>query len=285
MHPYDAGRWLLLALLWSVQYIFLRISVPVFGAMLVSEWRVLFSAAFLLPWVIVFARQPLGLRAHWRDHVAVGVTNNVVPFALFAWAAAILPAGYLAIISGTVPLWTALAAALFLKEPLGTRSLAGFALGVIGIALIVRLGPVALDTWTLLATLAATAGAAMWGWAGVVIKQSQARVPPVSLAAGSVLVATLMLSPTWAWTPPLAEWTWQAVAAAVAAGALCSGLAYLPFFTLVRDIGPTRTLTVGFAVPIFGVLWGWMILDEPVTIPMLAGTALVVAALGLVLRK
>jgi drug/metabolite transporter (DMT)-like permease len=68
-------------------------------------------------------------------------------------------------------------------------------------------------------------------------------------------------------------------------GVICSGLAYLPFFTLVRDIGPSRTLTVGLAVPVLGVLWGWLLLDETVTLGMLAGAALVLAALGLVLRR
>lgn len=280
-----AGRWLLLAFLWSIQYIFMRVSVPVFGAALTAEWRVLFSAAFLVPWVILFTREQMGLRAHWRDHVAVALTNNVLPFALMAWAAGVLPAGYLSIISGSVPMWGALASALFLREPLGARKVAGLVMGVVGIALIVKLGPVELDLWALLGTAAAIAAAALWGWAGVVIKQCSARVPPIGLAAGSVIFATVMLAPTWASAPPLAQWTWPAALAAIALGALCSGLAYLPFFTLVRDIGPTRALTVGFAVPIFGVLWGWIILDEPVTIPMLVGAALVVAALGLVLKK
>ena len=280
-----AGRWLLLALLWSIQYIFMRVSVPVFGAALTAEWRVLFSAVFLVPWVLAFAHQAMNLRLHWRDHVAVALTNNVVPFAMMAWAASILPAGYLSIISGSVPLWGALAGALLLKEPMGWRSIAGFVLGIAGIGLIVKLGPVALDIWAILAAVTALAGAALWGWAGVIIKQSSVRVAPVSLAAGSVIIATLMLSPTWAWAPPLETWTWQAVLAAIALGALCSGLAYLPFFTLVRDIGPTKTLTVGFVVPIFGVFWGWLFLDEPVTIGMLFGAALVLAALGLVLRR
>jgi drug/metabolite transporter (DMT)-like permease len=277
---------MLLALLWSIQYIFMRVSVPVFGALLTAEWRVLFSAVFLVPWVIVFARQPLGLREHWRDHLGVALTNNVIPFALMAWAASILPAGYLSIISGSVPLWGALAGALLLKEPMGWRTLLGFALGIAGIGLIVKLGPLALDIWAMLAAATALAGAALWGWAGVIIKQSAGRgVPTVPLAAGSVIIATLMLSPTWALAPPLQAWTWPAVLSAVALGALCSGLAYLPFFTLVRDIGPTKTLTVGFAVPIFGVFWGWLFLDEPVTIGMLFGAALVLAALGLVLRR
>jgi drug/metabolite transporter (DMT)-like permease len=68
-------------------------------------------------------------------------------------------------------------------------------------------------------------------------------------------------------------------------GLVCSGIAYLPFFTLIRDIGPSRTLTVGLAVPVLGVLWGWLFLDEAVTLGMLAGAALVMAALFLVLRR
>ena len=73
--------------------------------------------------------------------------------------------------------------------------------------------------------------------------------------------------------------------AMVALGLFCTGLAYLPFFTLVRDIGPSRTLSVGLAVPVLGVLWGWLFLDEAVTATMLAGMALVTAALVLVQRR
>ena len=71
----------------------------------------------------------------------------------------------------------------------------------------------------------------------------------------------------------------------VSLGVLCSGLAYLAFFTLVRDIGPTRSLSTGLAAPALGVLWGWLLLDESVTLPMPAGVALVISALFLVLRR
>ncbi|MGH8742122.1 MAG: EamA/RhaT family transporter, partial [Burkholderiales bacterium] len=67
MRAYDAGRWLLLATLWSLQFLFLRVAVPVFGMAPVAEARALFAALFLLPWAVFFARQPLGLRTHWKD--------------------------------------------------------------------------------------------------------------------------------------------------------------------------------------------------------------------------
>ena len=280
-----AARWLLLATLWSLQYIFMRVSVPVFGTGLVAEGRAFFAAAFLVPWVILVTRETLGLRLHWRDHLAVTLVNNVAPFVCFAWAATTLPASYLAVMNGMVPLWSGIIAAPVLKEPLGARRIAGFVLGIAGVALIVNLGPVEPTLRTLLAALAGMAGAAFWGWAGVVIRQRTGRVPAMSLAAGSIVFAALILSPAWLEAPPLAAWTPQAAAAMVALGALCSGLAYLPFFTLVRDIGPTRTLSVGLAVPVLGIFWGWLLLGEAVTLTMLAGAALVLAALVLVMKR
>ncbi|MFN2643754.1 MAG: EamA family transporter, partial [Burkholderiales bacterium] len=88
----------------------------------------------------------------------------------------------------------------------------------------------------------------------------------------------------WIVAPPLAEWPLGATAALIAAGAFVSGLAYLPFFTLVRDIGPTRTLTVGLALPVLGIFWGWLLLGETITASMIGGAALVLVALALVLK-
>jgi drug/metabolite transporter (DMT)-like permease len=282
---YDAGRWLLLAILWSVQYILMRLSVPVFGAAMVSESRALFSALFLVPWTIHVARQAIGLRAHWKDYLAVGLVNNVLPFLCFAWAASVLPASYLAVVNGMVPLWSGVIAGPVLKEPLGARRIAGFLLGIAGVALIVNLGPIEVTPRTLLAALAAMVGAFFWGWAGVVIRQRTGRVPSMSLATGSIVFAGLLLAPAWAAAPPLELWTPQATIALVSLGVLCSGVAYVPFFTLVRDIGPTRTLTVGLTVPALGILWGWLFLGETVTSSMLAGAALVLVALALVMRR
>jgi drug/metabolite transporter (DMT)-like permease len=262
----------------------MRMSVPVFGAGIVAETRGLFGAAFLVPWVIFVMRETIGLKLHWRDHLAVTMVNNVLPFVCFAWAAHALPASYLAVMNGMVPLWSGIIAAPVLKEPLGARRIAGFILGLAGIGLIVKLGPVEVTSQIVLAVLAGMVGAALWGWAGVVIRQRTGRVPPISLAAGSVVFSALLLSPTLLELPPPATWTPSALAALIALGALVSGVAYLPFFTLVRDIGPTRTLTVGLAVPVLGIFWGWLLLGETVTLSMVGGAALVLIALLLVMK-
>jgi len=277
------ARLLALAALWSMQYIFLRVAVPALGVELVAEMRALAGALVLVPAALALGQRIAPL-SRWRDYLGVSLVNNVIPFACFAFGAAVLPAGYLAIINGTVPLWTALFAAWLLGERLGARRSAGFALGIAGVALIVNLGPVALDARTALAAVVSLLGAASWGWGGVMIKQYTGRVPAIALAAGTMSFAAVLMSPFWAGAPA-AAWTLPATASAVALGALCSGVAYLAFFTLVRDIGPSRTLSVTFLIPVLGILWGWLLLDEAVTFPMLAGAALVFAALGLVLRR
>jgi drug/metabolite transporter (DMT)-like permease len=197
----------------------------------------------------------------------------------------VLPASYLSVISGTVPLWAGVCAAWMLKEPLYARQIAGFVVGLAGVALIVNLGPVPIDARSLLGVGAALAGSAMWGWGGVVIKKRSASLPPIGLAAGSIIVGAIVMLPLWAGAAPAATWTFEAAMALAALGLLGTGLAYLAFFTLVRDIGPSRTLTTGLIIPALGVLWGWLFLEEAVTPAMLGGVALVIGALVLVLRR
>lgn len=282
-----AGDWVRLAALaaiWSLQYIFLRIAVPVIGAAPVAEARALFGALFLVA-AAWFMHEGIGPLRRWKDYLVVSLTNNALPFLCFSWAAAILPASYLAIINGTLTLWTAVFAAWLLKEPLTPRALAGFALGLAGVALIVKLGPVELDAHHAFGALIAMLGVALWGWGGIIIKQRTGKVAPVALAAGSQLYAAIILAPSWAAATPPVSWTPAAVGSMLALGALCSGAGYVLFFRLVRDIGPVRTLITGFTTPLLGVFWGWLLLAEAVTLGMLAGVALVVGALVLVLKR
>jgi len=283
--PWEGGRWLLLAALWSLQYIFMRMAVSVFEAPLVAEARAFFAALFLVPWVWLAMRAGIGLRAHWKDHLAVSMVNNVLPFICFAYAATVLPASYLSVLNGMVPLWAGIISGPVLKDPLGPRQIGGFVLGVVGVALIVRLGPIPLEVSTVTATLVGMLGAALWGWAGVVIRQRSGRVAPMSLGTGSIILCMLILSPAWVLAPAPSAWTASSLTGLIALGVLCSGVAYLPFFTLVRDIGPTRTLTVGLTVPVLGMLWGWLLLGESITLGMITGAALVLVALLLVMKR
>ena len=107
-----------------------------------------------------------------------------------------------------VPLWTALIAVPVLKEPLGARRIAGFVLGVAGVALHRQPRPGrARREDRRSPPCAGIAGAAFWGWAGVLIKQRSGRVPPMGLAAGSIACAAVLMTPLWTQAPAAAAWT------------------------------------------------------------------------------
>jgi drug/metabolite transporter (DMT)-like permease len=112
--------------------------------------------------------------------------------------------------------------------------------------------------------------------------KSAAAVEPFANAYGSMWAATLLLLPLMFATPlPSEPPDPHVVASAVALGVLCSGVAYLLYFRLVADIGPAPALTVTFLVPVFGILWGVLLLGETVGWHTFVGSASVLIGTAL----
>jgi drug/metabolite transporter (DMT)-like permease len=84
--------------------------------------------------------------------------------------------------------------------------------------------------------------------------------------------------------PPLAAPSGLVLANLAGLGVLASGIALLLYFRLMTDIGATRALTVTFLVPVFGLLWGMLLLGESLTGAGIAGAALVLLGTLLVTR-
>ena len=97
-----------------------------------------------------------------------------------------LPAGYLSVINGMVPLWTAVFAASVLKEPLARGQIAGFVARRRRRRADRQPRPGGAELAHGLGGRCRDRRRALWGWAGVIIKQRSGHVPPIGLAAGSI---------------------------------------------------------------------------------------------------
>jgi drug/metabolite transporter (DMT)-like permease len=84
--------------------------------------------------------------------------------------------------------------------------------------------------------------------------------------------------------PPSSAVTPLIVANVLMLALACSSIAYVLYYRLIADIGPTRALTMAFLMPVFGMLWGALFLGEPITLPMIAGCALIIGGATAVLR-
>jgi drug/metabolite transporter (DMT)-like permease len=271
-----------LAALWGGSFVFMRIAVPAMGPVPLTFVRVTLAALVLLS-VAAARRNVPDLRSRWRGFAVVGIANSALPFVLICFAEQTITASTAGILNATSPFFGAIAAAIWLGEPLTARTIGGMTLGLAGVALLVGLQPEPLTLVTGLAIAACLAAALCYGLAGVYARKRMQGVPSFAIACGSQLSAALVLAPVLPFVSipgPVTPW----IASSVVALAVAStAIAYLIYFRLIADIGPSRALTVTFLIPLFGVLWGYMFLGEAITANMLAGGALIVAGTALAL--
>ena len=273
-------RLLLLAAIWGGSFLFMRIGAPVLGPAVLVEYRVLFAALFLAAVGLVL-RKRLELRANWRHYLMLGFFNSALPFLLFAYSARTLTASVLSVLNATAPMWGALIGALWARQAITLRSAIGLVLGTAGVALLVGFDDVSRLPGAGLALAAALAAALCYSIASLYAKTAKT-VEPFANAHGTMWAAALFVLPVLPFFPSPAPPTPGVWAAVLALGVVCSGIAYLIYFRLIVDIGPTSALTVTFLNPLFGILWGALFLGEAVGWHTLAGAAIVLVGTALV---
>ncbi len=271
--PVELG---LLGAIWGASFLFMRVAADDFGAAPLVEMRLGLGALVLLPF-LWRARASFPARI-WPKLVLIGAINSAVPFLLFAWAAQRAPAGVGAITNAMTVLFTALIGFLFFGEKIGWRRsvalLAGFA-GVVVLASGRTAG--ASIGW---AVLAGSSAAFLYGIGVNLVRRQLTGLPPAAVAAATLGTSALLVLPfaiaQWPARPvPVESWI-----SAAMLGVLCTGIAFVMFYRLIQRIGPSRTATVTYLVPLFGVAWAWWLLDEPLTLTMGIAGALILGSVA-----
>jgi drug/metabolite transporter (DMT)-like permease len=269
---------LALAALWGASFLFIRVAVDDLGPVALADARLLIAALALAPFVAFAARRTVPL----RQYVVLGVVNAALPFTLIALAETRLGASLAAILNASTPLFSAVVAAAVGDEAFTARRGFGLLLGMGGVALVVGLAHVEAD-WAFVGAAACSLGAALCYALGTTyVKHTMLGEPPGTLALYQQLAAGAVLLPAVAAFPPHHTPAAGAIAAVVALAVGSTALAYLLYFRLVAEVGPTSTLSVTFLVPVFGVLWATIFLGEHITVGTLAGGALILASVAFV---
>ncbi|WP_053156300.1 DMT family transporter [Pseudomonas sp. P1.8] len=290
MSPVDTFRLLSLAAIWGASFLFMRIIAPVIGSIPTAFFRVSIAAAGLLV-ILGLMRISWDFKGKLKTVMLLGVINSGIPATLYSVAAQVLPAGYSSIFNATTPLMGVLIGGLFFHERLTGAKLGGVFLGLFGVGVLTRAGPVAFDMELLMGAVACLLATTCYGFAGFLARRwlDQAGGLDSRLSAlGSMLGATLFLLPLFGYSvisqPPASWGGWSVWLSLLGLGLGCTAFAYIIYFRLLTSIGPVKSMTTTFLIPLFGVLWGGLFLDEPLSMAHVYGGMLIALALWMVLK-
>lgn len=267
----------LLGAIWGGSFLFMRVAAADFGPLPLVEARLALGGLVLTPFLWrARAQFTPGL---WLRIAAIAAINSVVPFALFAWGAERAPAGIGAITNAMTVMFTYLVAHFFFGERIGARSLIGLTGGFVGVAILAS-GKTAGDgVWQ--AALAGTAAAVCYGFGINLVRRYLTGYPSAAVAAANLITGALMLAPLALYSWPSRSIPPTSWASAVLLGVLCTGAAFVLYYRLITRIGAPRASTVTYLIPLFGVIWAWLILGEPLTVTMALAGALILSGVAL----
>ncbi len=278
MAPMSRRGWVLfgaMSLIWGVPYLLISISVESLDPTAVVAGRTGIAALLLLPIAIRQGALRPAL-AHWRPILAFATIEMAGPFLLLGHAEQTLPSGLTGLLVATVPLFGAVVSFLLGDHhALGRTRVLGLALGLVGVALVV--GASGGDGTVRLADVAAVLLVAVcYSVAPFIADRRLAAVPGIGIATLALgMVATVYL-PIALVAQDRAP-SGRSVAALVGLAVLCTAIAFVTFFALIREVGPSRATVITFINPVVALGLGVVVLDERLSLGQLLGLPVVLA--------
>jgi len=280
---------LLLCLIWGSTWLFIKLGLRDLPPLSFAAGR--FLLATLILSAIVAARRaslPRG-RAEWSLIAVTGVLAFSLNYGLLFWGEQHISSGLAALLQATIPVFGMLFAHPYLPgERLNARRLSGALLGVAGVGVIFSNQLSAEGGMAVWGSVAVVTGAVFVAYANVLVKAGGARLDASVLAAGQMACGFVPLALgglIFEGNPLALRWTGLAVVCLLYLTLVGSVAAFLLFYWLVRHTDVTKTMLIALVTPLAAVLLGMLVLGEEVTWRTVAGGALIMSGIALVVLR
>ena len=277
--------WLLMGLLaamWGASYLFIKVALedgldPIF----IVFARIVLGALVLVPIAVRWGTWG-ALSGRWPGLTVMTLLTVVAPFLLITYGEQYIASSLTGILVAAAPIFTALLAVRYDDDerPRGVGA-AGVVVGILGVALLFGVD-LSGDAQALAGGLMVLLAAFGYAVGGFYLKHRLGGIPAVATAAATMVAAMAILAVPALFALPSRVPSGEAVASLLALGAGGTGLAFLVFYTLIADVGPTRASLVAYIAPAFAVVYGVWLLDEPLTAGAVLGLVLILGGSWLV---
>jgi drug/metabolite transporter (DMT)-like permease len=271
---------IVLGLIWSSSFMWIKIVVSTMGPSTLVAYRALFGLLFGVG-TIIYMRQRMITKSEWVPLLVIGLTNIAIPFFLISWGEKSIDSGIAAILDATVPLFAIVGAHIVLPDDKITwPKVIGLLMGFIGVMVLMSkdLGAHS-STW--IGQLAVIVASLFYAGSGIIARKYTQDIPSSFRATGPLVSAFFVMWVVALTTesPIVVPNTIQIWVALIWLGILGSGLAFVMLFYLIHEIGPTRTSMVTYLFPLGGVTLGVIFLGEPLTWQIVSGAVLISVSL------
>jgi drug/metabolite transporter (DMT)-like permease len=277
---------LLMALIWGVNFSVVKYGTQVFTPLAFTGLRVGLAAVVLLA-VSAMRKKRRPNRQEVLALITLGVLGNGLYQILFVEGIARTRVGNAALIVAATPAFIAIAGRIRGSERVSRNTVAGIALSLAGVGLVV-LGSAnkASGEATLLGTMLVFCGTLCWTAFTVMLQPYAKRLDPIHLSAFTMLGGTIPMLVATPRALIATDWSQVGAAAWVAifyASVISMGLAYIFWYRGLRVLGPTRTAMYGNLQPVIAITVAWIFLSEAPTVWQGIGTVTIMS--GLILTR
>ena len=270
-----------LAAIWGSSFMFIKVAVREMAPSTALLGRLGLAALALL--AVSLVREPFreawaAFRTHAVPMVVVGVVNTALPVYLLFWAETRIDSGTAAIFQATAPLGSAVFAYFFVHaERVNGQRLVGLFLGFASVALLVG----SLPSGSIVAGLAVVASAMCYAAAGLYTGLKLADVPILTVALGTLTVASLVVLPAGIVQAPSEAPGWKPIVSVVVLGLVGTAFAYLLYYELVSGAGASKAILITYLVPPAALVYGAVFLGEALTVQAIGALALILGGVAL----
>jgi drug/metabolite transporter (DMT)-like permease len=265
-----------LASIWGASYMFIKIGLRDLSAPMIAWARIGLAALVLVP--LAISQGALGgVRDRIGTLTILAAVQVAGPFLLIALGEHEISSALAGILVATAPIFTVVLAIWVDhdEQAHGVR-LVGIVLGIAGVVALFGLD-LSGSGLAILGGLAVVLAGLGYAVGGFIVKHRFSGSEPIGVAAWVMVASTILLTPAAALTAPSSAPELGPVAAVTVLGLLGTGVAFAIFYTLIRNVGPGRSLLVAYLAPAFAVLYGATLLGESISAATVAGLVLIIA--------
>ncbi len=268
---------LFLAVAWGYSWPLMKIGLQYIGPFTFSFLRFAIGGLFLLLFLFAVYQHAIWKELQslkWKHIIILGLLQTFAVFGLITYAMLFVDAGKTSIILYTMPLWSSVLAALFLKETISRKNIIGLLLGVTGLSLIIGADIFQQATWqNILGITLVLIASLCWAVSNVYFRLKLAGLNQLSVTAFQMLIGSLGLA-ILAFLferGQAVQWNEESIFSLLFTGVIASALCFSIWYYLLSVINTVTAAISTLLVPVFGVMFGHLMLSEVLTLSMLIG--------------